>query len=417
VRSSSACEACSSASPTTPRSCYLALALEASGHRAEAGDALQRALAVDPQFAGALWKLSGMYVMDNDNEHALRTLERCLAVSPAAASCLRQRAVIHRQLGQCAELEADARRMTVVEPNGPRAYEYLALAIAARGAPVESVRAALEKWMSLTVAVDPSRANKAKALSELELSGFTGDLAAASAAARELGRLVAENPSEAAHAGPTMELIRLLDEQGEPAKALAVAEEFEKRIPAWTADDPDVRIYLVYARHHTRRLGDVEFRHARAALEREVLTRVNPHDAPLVLATFYMAFAETPDEVSDALAHLAEPMSGWASPAIQGLMGRTYLLAGKTDEALPFLRRAAALCGFMPDLEELESGESHRGRLRFHLLLGQALEVKGDKPGACEAYGFILDRWKNAKPRSVTLEKAKERAKALACPR
>jgi hypothetical protein len=52
-----------------------------------------------------------------------------------------------------------------------------------------------------------------------------------------------------------------------------------------------------------------------------------------------------------------------------------------------------------------------------HLLLGQALEAKGDNAGACEAYGFILDRWKNPKPRSITVEKAKERTKALACAR
>jgi hypothetical protein len=52
-----------------------------------------------------------------------------------------------------------------------------------------------------------------------------------------------------------------------------------------------------------------------------------------------------------------------------------------------------------------------------HLWLGQALEAKGDGRGACDAYGVILDRWKNAKPRSVTLEKAKERAKVLSCGR
>jgi hypothetical protein len=64
----------------------------------------------------------------------------------------------------------------------------------------------------------------------------------------------------------------------------------------------------------------------------------------------------------------------------------------------------------MPDLEELAAGESHRGRMIARLMLGQALEAKGDKAGACEAYRYILDRWKNPRPRSITVEQARESA-------
>ena len=95
----------------------------------------------------------------------------------------------------------------------------------------------------------------------------------------------------------------------------------------------------------------------------------------------------------------------------EGVLGKVYWLAGDTDRALPFLRAEAAACGISNGITALADA------IRDHLLLGQALEAKGDKSGACDAYGVILDRWKNAKPRSVTLEKAKERAKALACPR
>ena len=45
------------------------------------------------------------------------------------------------------------------------------------------------------------------------------------------------------------------------------------------------------------------------------------------------------------------------------------------------------------------------------------LENTGDKPGACTAYGVVMDRWKNAKPRSIVLEKSRARAKALGCPK
>jgi hypothetical protein len=54
--------------------------------------------------------------------------------------------------------------------------------------------------------------------------------------------------------------------------------------------------------------------------------------------------------------------------------------------------------------------------MQTKLLLGQALEQTGDKAGACEAYAYVKRRWKNAKPRSVSLEKALDRSKALDCP-
>jgi eukaryotic-like serine/threonine-protein kinase len=399
---------------------YLGEALQANGRTKEARDALERAVTIDPQFAGALSLLVGIDLDANDLGHALETSERCLRVSPAAASCLRHRARLHRVVGQCAEFEADARRMTLVEPNGPRADEYLALAIAARGAPVESVRAALDKWLALTIANDPSSEKRSKALAALELDGFIGDLAAATADARELESLLADNTSEAAHAGPTMALIQLLEEQGEPGKALEAAEAFERRIPAWTADSPVIRLYLLYVRHRIRRIGDAEFKQARDGLVTTSVKSDPPQSVRLDTARLYSAFAETPEEVSDALDHIDAPsLLTWATGR-QTYFGRMYLLADKTDEALPPLRRAAGQCGFMPDLEELVGGEwiqSHRGRLIRHLLLGQALEANGDKPGACDTYGYILDGWKNPKPRSITVEKAKERVKALACAR
>ncbi len=53
--------------------------------------------------------------------------------------------------------------------------------------------------------------------------------------------------------------------------------------------------------------------------------------------------------------------------------------------------------------------------IRASYFLGQALEQKRDTAGACAAYKVVLDRWGNAKPRSVTADKVKERVKALGC--
>jgi hypothetical protein len=55
--------------------------------------------------------------------------------------------------------------------------------------------------------------------------------------------------------------------------------------------------------------------------------------------------------------------------------------------------------------------------MRAHVQLGEALEKTGDAAGACSAYAVVLARWKDAKPRSISLEKAKERTQALMCSR
>jgi serine/threonine-protein kinase len=55
------------------------------------------------------------------------------------------------------------------------------------------------------------------------------------------------------------------------------------------------------------------------------------------------------------------------------------------------------------------------GNTRGWLDLGAALEAKADRAGACDAYRMVVDRWGQARPRSVTAEHARARAVALAC--
>jgi serine/threonine-protein kinase len=80
------------------------------------------------------------------------------------------------------------------------------------------------------------------------------------------------------------------------------------------------------------------------------------------------------------------------------------------------LRRGAAACAILGFVDEGELSVPVE-YMHAHLWLGQALEAKGDKAGACAAYGVVMDRWKDAKPRSVTLEKAKDRSRVMGCPR
>jgi tetratricopeptide (TPR) repeat protein len=92
--------------------------------------------------------------------------------------------------------------------------------------------------------------------------------------------------------------------------------------------------------------------------------------------------------------------------ALEGGVGRTYLLAGRVPEAIEWLRAATASCA------ALEFPFEHTSA---HLWLGQALEAGGESQAACAAYRIVLDRWGKARPRSTTAEQARERSKALGC--
>jgi serine/threonine-protein kinase len=89
----------------------------------------------------------------------------------------------------------------------------------------------------------------------------------------------------------------------------------------------------------------------------------------------------------------------------RAFIGIALARAGQHARAVPWLRRAASSC----------RGWSMKRYVDAHRWLGESLEATGDVKGACDAYGFVVRRWGTAKPRSVTAERAKERARALRC--
>ena len=53
--------------------------------------------------------------------------------------------------------------------------------------------------------------------------------------------------------------------------------------------------------------------------------------------------------------------------------------------------------------------------IRSWFFLGEARAAKGDREGACAAYGKQLDHSGAARPRSLTAEKARRRQRELRC--
>lgn len=125
-------------------------------------------------------------------------------------------------------------------------------------------------------------------------------------------------------------------------------------------------------------------------------------------------YAAMVDSVADARAALDvlpryQPLPPFRPASMADVdVGRTFLLAGRVDEALEWLSRSAADCGI------LWYGLDH---VHATLALGEARTVKGDQAGACAAYAEVVSRWGQARPRSLSAERARAGLEALGCGR
>jgi hypothetical protein len=85
-------------------------------------------------------------------------------------------------------------------------------------------------------------------------------------------------------------------------------------------------------------------------------------------------------------------------------MGQAYVLAKQFERAQKHLERVAHSCVTLnhPFVTTIAA-----------LYLGMALEGRGDVAGAKAAYGTVLGRWGQAKPKSMTAEMARKRLATL----
>ena len=379
--------------------------------RAEVRRLCDRALRLDPKFAAALWLRGLIEELEWDRPAVLRTVEQCMTVSPAAASCLRVRANLESLEGECAAYETDAKRMLAMETVSHRAYEYLAAALFARNAPIDSVREALRlKWRASPEAVRQS----VQLADEANLAIATGDFTGALKDAREMESLAEASGNEHERIVAATLRIELHTELGQPIVAAQVADAYLRRMGAWPGrdsidDDPRPLFYAAATRGGLRSASE------RDAVHAEWVATGNAQAEPLERARVWLEGdaqpAETREEAESALAAMADyaPLPtvvvpgpiGWTAPAL----GKMYSLAGRAAEALPSLRLVTSSCRALG-----EPGEMTRARLR----LGGALEATGDAAGACAAYQEVVRVW-GAEKRSVTANAARARIGALGC--
>jgi serine/threonine-protein kinase len=392
---------------------WAAQVLEGANESDEARRMAGRVLELDPKFAAAEHMRARIARNLGDLDGELTAAQRCLVISPSAASCARRVADVHAARGECVALEAAAHRIIALEPNGDLGYGFLMTALAAQGTPADALEQLAKKSEAVTT---DARDARRLALAHADfIAVYQGDFATAESSLVALDKEFGDAVDEGEHPWPVV-LAMLYEEEGQDEKALTVAEDYLRRRRAWLHDHPTfARDYALVLQHDHHRIGDAEFRSTRAAWlaeDQKFSTREE-----WLWSAHYGVTARNPDEAKEALAALTT--SKLKTPGKPGLFfaddaihGHVHLLAGDARAALPWLESATTACGHTPE-HALDLGAAMKALIQIQsfLWLARALEETGDKAGSCAAYQHVLDRWGNAKPRSTSADEARKHVK------
>jgi eukaryotic-like serine/threonine-protein kinase len=366
----------------------------------------QRATEIDPQYADA-FQVLGVRLFDSDRmEEALGAFDRCVALAPASVDCRGERARLYKLMGRCTEMEAELRRAISTNPKASLIfYDGWADALNALERPRDVVLAALaQKWAELP----EEKRRPIELFDRARLEFGAGQFARAEAHLREGSRLIQSDRNTLMRAKYASLLVQAHDEMGRPKVGVKVADDYLKRKELWQSSALSLSPTMVILR--TLLHGGALSKEAFVKERSKLLTEGHGSSDTAPGTLWFLTYAhriEQREEAEEALRELAKlPLGSPPRTTVRlfsGDLGRMYLLAGRVEEALTVLRQEPRSCA------SLGEGPS------ASLTLGQALEQKGDKAGACAAYRIVLEQWGNASPRSVTALTARAREKALGC--
>jgi tetratricopeptide (TPR) repeat protein len=240
-----------------------------------------------------------------------------------------------------------------------------------------------------------------------------GDLVEVRARRAELDKFLLASPDALDLNNVVDSSLEILEESGDVAAMVPLAEDYRRRKRGFAGDAAWLEASALAVLRRAGRVSQAEVQAARDAW-RKSMAEVDlvPNARWRTWVWTFAVPARTPDEAREALEEATDfspvPVTLETSETATLAVGRVYLLAGRLDEAIPALRRAAALC-FAPS--EIIA------HIRANELLGEALEATHDKEGACRAWGEVLSRWPAPKPRSITVDAAREGMKRLGCAR
>ncbi|MDI1448656.1 serine/threonine-protein kinase [Polyangium sp. 6x1] len=360
-------------------------------------EAARGAIALDPNYADA-WQLLGRALAETDADGAIAAMERCTSIAPTAVDCFRERAQVESALGRCESAEAHFRRAVNDEKAYHGTLRWRAAMLYALG---KSSAAVAE---SLGTADEPTTAIEERAV----VAAAYGDFDAAKRHAAEGLALVDKRPTLPDHARFALLAAEIELEVGREKEAAAIAQNFLDRRDGWRLgtpmDDPSVYMMRILARTGALPKGELGARVDRW------YEQARGGSAIQKALVWSLAYGRGIEREEDALRALDTRPKDAVWPKISYWvdedLGRAFWLAGKKDEALPYMERAFKRCDRFHHV---------LSALRADLLYGRALEARGDTAFACDVYGTILTRWGKAKPRSVTAEEARKRVRVLHC--
>jgi tetratricopeptide (TPR) repeat protein len=376
----------------------------------------RRASELDPQDAQALENLGYVLAVLGREEESRQVFERAVAVARNSGDILFALTYLDGAQGRCADMERDARRFVDVEqPFGSAA---LLCANAALRRPEATLRELAQQHAGAWP--DPLR-EIYRVEDDASIAFQEGRFDAVRSDVERFAGLVAANAPTiySMHLWEARTRALLASETGDVAEARRVAQDFVSRREAWTEG------------LHPHGLGRIDSTPWLARLAASQAGTIDAfrsswideqaHDGALagLLWSFgWAGTALTREEALDALRTRTDDPR--LQPALAGTCigatmfgipdaytGHVYLLAGRAEDAVPPLRRAAGVCACGPHLVA--------DHVHAQLDLAAALERLGDARGACDAFGDVLALWGSATPRSASADLARQGVKRLRC--
>jgi serine/threonine-protein kinase len=375
----------------------------------------REALRLDPKFGFAWARVGQDEAYLGHYDEARRSFAECLAVVPTSTFCRMNRLWVSDQEGDVDACETDARALTVTASQEVAYLEVFPQAVAAQGRPREAVEDALKPALAKWAEVKHYRGEQVVA----SLDVLDGKLDVARAELEGLQERFAAYRDPWRWLYLTRSLFTVFEEVGDADAARRLAENLTARLSVlptntgaedWAiAQDPVPMLYEARFRAHA--ISRAERDAKRDAWIRAWRERTTSDYFGYLWIQAYATYVTNADEAAAAMRAL-EGLGGTIPPyrpqtATSFDIGRTLLLAGQVDRAMPYLKRATRAC--LP----LDFPFPF---VRSQLWLGEGLARSGDTAGACEALRAVTARWGAAKPRSVTAAAARARAKELSCP-
>jgi len=244
------------------------------------------------------------------------------------------------------------------------------------------------------------------------LAVLDGELAKAEDLAREIDAALPLSADAYDRAVPARLRVNVLMELDRMKDAAKVARQYLDRMAAWPAypfaPSPSVGFFEPLLRAGEigkRELAQLRADWLEAEKRRANDARTTALDPWVVWATVHGSFAETHDEALEALAEAPKGSkpSTRAGLFVDFTVGKTFALAGRKEDAVPFLERVTATCATFDAPMQIA---------KAHLLLGQIAEGRGDTASARGHYERVVDGgWKASGAR--TAKRATERLAML----